>query len=139
MLPRRLVEETIDTLNLLFPPYHSSTTKFLQKEKKRFNNLGLCGRDPLHNLDEYDYWRAKLLELIKVFDEPPKRWWQLWRYRRNKAEFAQLWIAILVVMITICTIPTSILSTYFTYRQYDIARIQACAVEPLPPGLANFC
>ena len=139
ILPVNLVEETIDTLNLLFPPYDPPTNKFLCKEKKRFNNLGLCGRDPVTDLRKYSYWRNELYDLIQVFEEPPQQWWQLWRYRRNKAEFAQFWIAVLVGIFTMITIPTSIISAYYTFQQADIARIQACASESWPQGLENYC
>src|SRR5207244_8887795 len=45
IIPREILEEAIDTLNLLFPLNDSPTKDFLKQNGKPFYGLGYCKRD----------------------------------------------------------------------------------------------
>lgn len=138
-LSQELLGEAIDTLNLLFPFGKSSTRSFLEGQKKPFYGLGFCGRDRVLDLRKYSYWADRLSELIEAFNEPPHDWWRLLNDRRNKLQFTTFWIAFVVLVLTVISLAFAIFSSIYTYKQYELARLQMCAADGRPPEMQGFC
>lgn len=121
-IPREVLEETIDTLNLLFPFGDTSTKQLLYRENLgAFYGLGSCNRDRQLDLMRYKCWRGELCELIEVFNEPPKSWRQLLIDRRNMMEWAAFWITVMVLLLTLVSIPCNIAQTIYTVKAYNLA------------------
>jgi hypothetical protein len=127
MFPLAVLKEAIDTLNLLFPYNDKATEQFLSGEKRYFFDLGTCDRDRELDLSRYPIWRAKLANLIVAFNEPTHHWKGLLNDRRNIADWVALWIAVLVLVLTILSIAFGSISTAFAIMQYNFAVAQACA------------
>lgn len=125
-IPREILEETLDTLNLLFPFGDSSTKQLLSREGlSSFYSLGSCNRDRQLDLTRYKYWREELSDLIEAFNEPPKSWRQLLIDSRNMKDWATFWIGVMVLFLTLVTIPSSIVQTIYTVKGYNLALQQA--------------
>jgi hypothetical protein len=139
VLPLDLVQETIDTLNLLFPISDGPTKALLLRDGQPFFELGNCGRDLNLDLGHYNYWRDRLIVIMEVFNEPPRQWKQLMCDRRNKMNFATFWIAVLVLVLTIVSIAFGTMSTVYTIKQYNLARAQACLMVDAKNLLPLYC
>lgn len=73
-LPRDLLEETLDTLNLLLPYGNDHTVKFFEnRNMSDIYGLGLCGRVADRNLnpERYKYWGEKLARLSAIVAKGP--------------------------------------------------------------------
>jgi len=121
-IPKEVLEETLDTLNLLFPFGHSSTKKLLYRENlSGFYGLGSYNRDRELDLTRYKYWREELCELIEASNEPPRSWRQLLIDRRNMMDWAAFWIAVMVLLLTLVSISCNIVQTVYTVKAYNMA------------------
>jgi hypothetical protein len=97
IIPRNVVEETIKSLNLLFPMDDPATLNVL----------------------DFDVWRDKLLELHEeVFLSPPASWAQLRKDRRNPQQFWTFWIALFILALTIVSTFASVLQTVYSVLAY---------------------
>lgn len=98
LLPSPLVEEALDTLNLLLPYNDAKTAAFLRSNSMfDFHSLGPCGRSRKAKLSDYKYFRNRLAQLCAVIrDEPPLGVQQLMpgRHGSNLREFLNFWIAV---------------------------------------------
>lgn len=70
-VPDQLFEETIGTLNLLFPFPNEPTKKLLEKHNMAFYGLGLCGRPRKLLLNDYHHWRGRIANIHQIFQTPP--------------------------------------------------------------------
>jgi hypothetical protein len=53
-------------------------------------------------VEEYDYWRDRLIILQEVFDDSkPASLRQWWYDRRNKVQWSTFWVAVLVLFLTV--------------------------------------
>jgi hypothetical protein len=96
-IPERVLNEMLDTLNLLFPFGDLATKQLLIKEHQQpLYQLGSCGRTRKLDLANYEYFWEELEYLINSFDKPPKTWRQLATDRRNKMEWAVFWATVMV-------------------------------------------
>jgi hypothetical protein len=148
-LPRQLVEETLDTLNLLFPCHDYHTAKFLRKHGlEDFYGLGWCGRGRQRDLNQYHYWRDRIAELSDVLKGPSLGFQQLRpdRNGRNLMEFLNFWMAAFVGLFTIVSISfgaASIVLAKWQYdlalKQYDLSLAQACSSPNATKELPGFC
>jgi hypothetical protein len=139
IIPSEVLEETIDTFNLLFPFGDDNTRQFLLREKKQFYGLGNCGRDRQLDLTKYILWRGRLCDVIEAFNEPPHQWRQLLSDRRNMVDWVTLWVALLVLLLTLVSIAFGTLSTVFAIKQYNLAVAQACITDNAQRLLPNYC
>ncbi|KAH7028804.1 uncharacterized protein B0I36DRAFT_324596 [Microdochium trichocladiopsis] len=163
IIPRPVVEEALDTLNLLFPPGHRKTGKLLKQHSQAFHSLGYCGRRPAAthrpSLQDYPYWGAKLQALLAALDEPPAlgvRSMFLRKDKRNLVESVNFWLALLVAVLTVASIVLGVLGVVYAKLSFDVGResleltrqqwllslAQACAGGEEPQGatqLAGFC
>jgi hypothetical protein len=147
-LPTAILEEAIDTLNLLFPFGEPSTDSLLRRQGKPFYGLGYCGRQRMLDIDKYSFWRGSIQELQRVMDEPPSGLQQLAlaRNRRNVLSFATFWMATAVSILTIISLVSGVLSTLYAKRAYDLALLQyelslaqACTESGAREHLPGFC
>ncbi|KAG8163897.1 hypothetical protein KVR01_005815 [Diaporthe batatas] len=74
VLPRSVLSEAIDTLNLLFPFGDDATEALLRRAGKEFSlyRLGNCGRGRQFEMSRYNYWRDELEEIAAVTSQPPR-------------------------------------------------------------------
>jgi hypothetical protein len=121
-IPQRVLEEAIDTLNLLFPFGDPQTKQLLSKEKQReFYGLGGCGRERQLDLSRYGYWREELDDLVESFQRPPRTWRQLAIDQRDFKEWATFWIAVMVAILTFVSIPCNVIQATYSVKAYNAA------------------
>jgi hypothetical protein len=77
--------------------------------EQAFYDLGACGRERIQDLSEFEHWREHLEALAEVFHSPPRKWRQLTFDRRNKLEWSAFWVTVMVALLTIISIPCSII------------------------------
>jgi hypothetical protein len=109
--PDGMIQETLRTLDLLFPRYDSSTEKWLSCLRSSSNDAilpdpALLDCDRMLSDDrravKFSFWRDELLTLKEKFDQPrPVSITQFWYDRRNKVQWYTFWIAVLVLCLTI--------------------------------------
>ncbi len=93
IFPDGLLDETIRTLDQLFPFGDDRTKKYLEDEGQVFYGLTL----PRHSqfvpadLNDFDYWRNRLAVLHDVLDQPPSRFPGMWTDRRNPMQWWRFW------------------------------------------------
>ncbi len=148
VFPKDLLEETIDTLNLLFPFEDGSTKGFLRKRGKTFYGLGRCGRERVLELDKYVYWKARIEDLMDILKGQPQGLQQLRldKRRQNLMQIFTFWVAATVALLTVMSFVFGMLSTVYAKKQYDISVLQyqlslaqACSAEGAPVLLPAFC
>jgi hypothetical protein len=71
VIPLSVIEETLHTLNLLFPHWDPPTRKLLAKEGKQFNSLDTYERQ--NDLSAYTYWKERLMDLYHASNERPQQ------------------------------------------------------------------
>lgn len=104
LFPESFLQETLDTLALLFPSSDSETTNWLKGLTKIDPRLARCGslRTRERRLENFNYWHDQLVILKQAFDESsPRNISQWWFDRRNGVQWYTFWIAILVFAVTI--------------------------------------
>ncbi|KAH6615907.1 hypothetical protein B0J18DRAFT_493723 [Chaetomium sp. MPI-SDFR-AT-0129] len=147
-LPPAVLEEAIDTLNLLFPFGDSATEALLRKHGRPFYGLGYFGRRRALNIDHYLYWRRRIEELQQVLDGPPSGLQQLAldKNRSNMLAFTTFWIATVVGVLAVMGLAAGVASTVYAKKQYDLAVLkyalslaQACAAPGAVEQLPEFC
>lgn len=143
MIPRVILEEAIDTLNLLFPLKDRLTTAFLAQNGKDFQGLGYCSRprDRCLDLGNFNIWRNRIAELVEIMNEEPKGLQQLALEKdgRNFLPFITFWVAIAVALLSLLNIPFAIVSMLYTIKQYDLALAQACSEPDARAALPQYC
>ena len=113
MIPEPLIEETLETLDLLFPFGDGKTIKFLSQNQQSIHEEGPFSSTRTLDLNDFTYWRDRLRELHEeIFHSPPERWLQLWLDRRNPQQWLTLWIAFVVFLLTIISTAASIVQAW---------------------------
>jgi len=126
VIPVTVLNETILSLNLLFPHWDPLTEDFMRQHEQSFHLDGpFDDSHPLH-LSDFDHWRNRLLELHQIFHAPPVGWTQIWADRRNPLQWYTFWIAIIILVLTIVfgviSSVTAIIQTYIAYESLKLAR-----------------
>ena len=115
LIPTEVLQETIDSLDLLFPRWNSDTVKLLEKHNQVFHDLGpiKSKSSRTSKLLAFDHWRARLQELHdEIFLSPPVSWAQLWRDRRSPQQFWTFWIALLILVLTLASTGAAFAQTW---------------------------
>ncbi|CAH0035323.1 unnamed protein product [Clonostachys rhizophaga] len=102
LFPAGFVEETIQTLALLFPQnsWYNESIKWYEKHLKpgladADSNVLDCGQLLMRDINEYRYWHDKLLRLKELFDSAkPRTMRQWWNDRREGTQWYGLWVAV---------------------------------------------
>jgi hypothetical protein len=108
LFPKGLLEETLQTLKLLFPGSDGGLDAWLRKhagDKSWIDGEMLkCGRlspDDRH-IEKFHFWRDRLVILKELFDEArPTTLSQWWLDRRDGVRWYTFWVAILVLCLTL--------------------------------------
>ncbi|KAK0660466.1 hypothetical protein QBC41DRAFT_383677 [Cercophora samala] len=126
IIPDTILEEAIDTLNLLFPSQNDSTKRLLTKHKKPFYGLGFCNRSRKLNISDYSVWRSRVADLVFISKGPPVGIQQLRldRTGENLLQFATFWIATAVGIFTLASIALGVASVVYSVKAYDIGQKQ---------------
>ncbi|OHE90432.1 hypothetical protein CORC01_14274 [Colletotrichum orchidophilum] len=154
-IPQSLLEETLDSLILLFPYEDPGTMKFLKRENKNFWRLGRCGRTRKAELDDFFHWKQNIRRLLREYDQPPRGTQQLRldREGRNFLEFSTFWTALAVAILTILGIAFGTIGTAYaikaynlsykqyvlSQKQYELDLVQACADPEAAKQWPEFC
>ncbi|KAI0526412.1 hypothetical protein F5B22DRAFT_632898 [Xylaria bambusicola] len=143
IIPRLVLEEAIDTLNLLFPLNDRLTTKFLAQNGKEFQGLGYCSRsrDICLDIGNFKVWRERIAELVEVMNEEPKGLKQLVLEKdgRNLLPFVTFWVAVVVAFLSLLNLPFAMVSMNYSIKQYDLALAQACSEPNAQNTLPKYC
>ncbi|KAL7937294.1 hypothetical protein V8C35DRAFT_292122 [Trichoderma chlorosporum] len=102
--PSSFIQETLDTLALLFPSSDNETSKWLKSLEVIDPRLSKCGSllTRERRFENFNYWHDQLVILKQAFDESsPRNISQWWFDRRNGVQWYTFWIAILVFVVTI--------------------------------------
>ncbi len=125
LIPAEVLNEALDTLNLLFPFGDPATKQLLAKHGERdFYDLGACGRERVLGLSHFKHWRLELEALIDIYNSPPRTWRQLTLDRRNKLEWSAFWVTVMVAFLTLVSIPCSIILAVYYVKSYHLALAQ---------------
>ncbi|KAK3385306.1 hypothetical protein B0H63DRAFT_510156 [Podospora didyma] len=141
IIPREILEEAIDTLNLLFPLNDAPTKSFLKQSERSFYGLGYCKRERCYELDKFRIWRERMADLIDVMNEEPRGVQQLALSKdgKNLLSFATFWVASTVAVLTIISIAFGTVQTVYSVKQYNLAIALACAGPEARAALPEYC
>lgn len=150
ILPRPVLAEALDTLNLLFPFGDDATEAFLRREGKEasFYGLGSCTRDRQLDLSRYRYWRGEVGEITSIVSQPPRgrAQFRLDRDGANSREVWAFWTATAFGALAVIGVATGLYSAVYARRafdvgllQYQLALAQACSAENATEDLPGFC
>lgn len=107
LFPADLLQETLRTLALLFPPHEPDTEKFLRMlDGTTLLDKQLANCKPLRlserQIETYAFWHDRLVILKEAFDQSrPATISQWWHDRRNGVQWYTFWVAIMVLFLTI--------------------------------------
>lgn len=125
--PPAFIDETIQTLHLLFRPLEDKHARRNIRQMEKYGvadlELAMAGWANF-DLNSYRYWHSRLLQLQKAYDgHSPSSLSEYWFDRRNEVQWATFWMGLLVVVLTIVTVifgiiqcATSIIQVYAIYH-----------------------
>jgi hypothetical protein len=105
LYPSGFIEETLQTLAILFPQGDRNTTRWYYKQddlEELDPGVLTCGRlrDDFLQIENYRYWHLRLTILKEAFDESkPRSISQLWNDKRNSSQWYTLWLVILLTLV----------------------------------------
>ncbi|KAK3395174.1 hypothetical protein B0H63DRAFT_499310 [Podospora didyma] len=102
IFPEGFVEETLQTLKLLFPS-DKSLEKWVQSlpptVDKKIASLGTPGAEMRH-IEKFRFWRDRLMIVKQVFDEAePSSLSQWWYNRSRRVQWYTWWLGVLVLLL----------------------------------------
>ncbi|KAI0856489.1 hypothetical protein F4860DRAFT_492847 [Xylaria cubensis] len=123
VIPRAILEEAIDTINLLFPSESKETQDYLRKHGRTFWKLGYCKGKRALEVGRYFYWQDSVQQLVGIIEEPTTglQQFRLDKERKNMLEFASFWTAAVVAFLTVLSIVFGTVATVYMIKQYNIA------------------
>lgn len=150
ILPWSVVNEAMDTLNLLFPFGDDATEALLRREGKdaSFYRLGSCKGDRQFEMSRYEYWRDELEEIAAVVSQPPRGRAQflLDREGTNSRDVWTFWTAMGFGALALIGVGSGMYSAVYARAAYDVgllqyqlALAQACSAENATDVLPAFC
>jgi hypothetical protein len=128
--PKELMNETLKTLDLLFPFGNADSRAFLQARNQPFFATHLSSMPRTFDLGDFDYWRARLVDLYDAFNAPPFGFYQMWHDRRNPMQWWTFWLATLILILSVVfgtiSVYTAFEQTALARESYQLALRQAC-------------
>jgi hypothetical protein len=120
ILPERMLQETIWSLNLLFPD-DKPTNKFLRDRNMTFLYDAVPDNRRPQDLNDYIYLRERLFHLRQLYEAEPENFWQLWFKRQGYGTRFQILATIglgflLALFLGIISSVTAIISTRATLK-----------------------
>lgn len=123
LYPDGLLEETEETLDLLFPTKNIKDSKRTRRLRDKDDVDIEAARDlpPSMTISHYKHWGDRLALVQQAYDTArPRRGRQWWYDRRNRVEWATLLVAIIVFIMTlvfgIISSVTGIMQVYASFR-----------------------
>ncbi|KAI8961533.1 hypothetical protein F5Y11DRAFT_225755 [Daldinia sp. FL1419] len=124
-IPLEVIEETIRSLDLLFPRFNSPTNRFLEK----YNNDLYLFRLVSHDIDqdrasrkvrlrEFTFYHDRLIEVAHEFITPPKDWNTIFRDYRNPIQYWTFWIGLVIFIATVISLGLAAAQVY--YAQHPV-------------------
>ncbi|KAI1627112.1 hypothetical protein EDD37DRAFT_691533 [Exophiala viscosa] len=107
LFPAGLIDDTLQTLALLFPEADDDTTRWFNRQPTTLNidrHLIKCGKlkGNERQIERFTFWHDRLVVLKQTFDESrPTTLSQWWCDRRNGVQWYTFWVAILVLLLTV--------------------------------------
>ena len=104
--PPGLVDETLQTLELLLPQWDKKTKPWYRKLQVSFNldpGAIKCGQLSVEErqIENFNFWHDRLVILKQIFDEAtPRTLSQWWHDRRNPVQYYTFWVAVFVLFLT---------------------------------------
>jgi hypothetical protein len=124
-ISKEILEEVLDTMDLLFPPWEVATKHLLMKEgQQSLYTLGCRRGNRVLDVAHYQYFGEALEHLIESFEKVPRTWRQLALDRRNKLEWSAFWITVMVAILTVVSIPCNIIQATYSVKAYHVALAQ---------------
>ncbi|KAF2827039.1 hypothetical protein CC86DRAFT_350288 [Ophiobolus disseminans] len=124
-IPKEVLEEMLETMDLLFPPFDLATRRLLAKEGQQLlYTLGCHKSSRILDIAHYQYFGHTLEELMQAFDKTPRTWKQLAFDRRNKLEWSAFWVTVMVGILTLVSIPCNIIQATYSVKAYNVALAQ---------------
>ena len=74
---------------------------------------------------KYRYFGVKLELLMESFDQTSRTWRQLAFDRRNKLEWSAFWVTVMVALLTVISIPCTIIQAVYSVKAYQLALAQS--------------
>ncbi|KAK5655789.1 hypothetical protein OQA88_5327 [Cercophora sp. LCS_1] len=146
VVPPCILEEALDTLNLLFPFGDTATEFLLRRHKRPFYGLGDCGRLRVSDITRFSHWRSQIEELQHVLDEPPAGFRQLMPNTKNILALSNFGVASIVGLLTVVGLALATVAVVYTVKQYNVSVLQytlsqaeACAAPDAKLQLPGFC
>lgn len=118
LVPREIIQETIASLNYLYPRGGRETLKLLDQEGVNLHKF----KQPFPDrprLRDFRYYRARLVDVAYEFLNPPRRWRTIWKDRQNPMQF---WTFRLSLLIFFFTLGFGVAATVLAVLQLDVAR-----------------
>ncbi|KAK8112657.1 hypothetical protein PG984_013183 [Apiospora sp. TS-2023a] len=121
VFPKGLLQETITTLNLLFPHWDPNTQNFLSTQNQTFHAIPPFAGPRRLDLNEFDYWRDQLTELYeRVYLAPADSWRQLWADRRNPHQWWTFWVAVVVLVLSVISCAASVIQAWASMKALNL-------------------
>lgn len=118
------LEEILDTMDLLFPPWDDSTKRLLLQEgQQSLYTLGCRRGDRVLDVGHYQYFGEVLERIFESFNKS-RTWRQLAFDRRNKLDWSAFWVTVMVAVLTIVSIPCNIIQATYSVKAYRVALAQ---------------
>jgi hypothetical protein len=129
-VPVKVLEEVLDTLELLFPPWDTATRTLLLNERQQsLYTLGSRKSSRDYDLAHYENFGEALYHLSDSFNKTPRTWKQLAFDRRNKLEWSAFWVTVMVAVLTVVSIPCNIIQAMYSVKAYRVSVAQAASAS----------
>lgn len=137
-----LMEETMKSLDLLFPFGDSQTRAFLSQECHPFFLAETPTFPRTMDLGDFTFWRRRIVILYDAFNAPPSRVQQMWKDTRNPMQWWTFWLAGFIVILTMIfgaiSVYTSFKSVKLAELAYRLSLLQACGQNAIIQQMCPF-
>lgn len=128
LIPKQVLDETLWTLDILFPYGDAKTHGFLTEKKQPLHRIHYPSLSTPSDLQDFKIWHRRLEELIIVFNAPPVGYRQLRYDRNNPMQWWTFWLAVLITVLTIVfgmiSSITALEQTRLAQKSYNLALAQ---------------
>lgn len=128
LIPKEVLEETLWTLDILFPYGDAKTYAFLMEKKQPLHKIHHSNNSTPSQLQSFKIWRRRLEELTDAFNAPPVGYRQLRYSRNNPMQWWTFWLAALIAVLTtvfgMISSITALEQTRIARKSYKLALTQ---------------
>ncbi|KAL3295469.1 hypothetical protein RB213_011012 [Colletotrichum asianum] len=98
-IPREILQETIDTLNYLYP--RDGATKRLLRQQGIKLHVFQRSIPDRPRFRDFKYYKPRMVDVAYEFLNPPRRWGTVWKDSRNPVQFWTFWLGLLIFLFTL--------------------------------------